>query len=169
MSSSRSDSVTKFVRSIVRSFVRSSPFCDSQDFFTLKPTMLSKLLTIVLGVIFCMWRALLKLWSCSLKLKFVTNYEVAAWIWRMLYSLKLQYEGEYWYRVEFTVKLWICSLKLKICFEVTIWSYSLKWKIDFEVVFCSWCLTLNLKLMSNVKVWSWSWCLKFKFEVEVWS
>ena len=40
ISSSRSDSVTKFVRSFVRpfvrSFVRSSPFCDSQVFLQLE-------------------------------------------------------------------------------------------------------------------------------------
>ena len=36
ISSSRSDSVTKFVRPSVRSFVRSSPFCDSQVFLQLE-------------------------------------------------------------------------------------------------------------------------------------
>ena len=36
MSSSRSDSVTKFVRSSVRSSVSSSPFCDSQVFLQLE-------------------------------------------------------------------------------------------------------------------------------------
>ena len=53
ISSSRSDSVTKFVRSSVRSFVRlfvRPLFLILKFSCSLKPTMLSKLLTIVLGV-----------------------------------------------------------------------------------------------------------------------
>ena len=77
ISSSRSDWVTKFVRS--------SSFFDSQVFLQFEAYYVNELPTIVLGVvIFCMWWTLLKLWSWSLKLKIDADFEVAVWRGRLM-------------------------------------------------------------------------------------
>ena len=126
-SSLRSSISSFLVRSFVHLYVRTSPFLILKFSCSLKPKMLSKLLTIVLGVMFCMFWTLLELWSCSLKLKINAEFEVAAWCWRLVNSLKLQYEWKDWLRVEFKAKVAICS-------------WSLKWKLDSEAAICSWCL-----------------------------
>ena len=77
ISSSRSDWVTKFVRS--------SSFFDSQVFLQFEAYYVKELPTIVLGVvIFCIWWTLLKLWSWSLKLKIDADFEVAVWRGRLM-------------------------------------------------------------------------------------
>ena len=109
ISSSRSDSVTKFVRPSIRSFV-CPLFLILKFSCSLKPTMLSKLLTIVLGVIFCPWWTLVKLCSCSMKLETSAEFKFAAWncIWRRVlsYSMKWKIDLELNWKLKFRFAVW---------------------------------------------------------------
>ena len=111
-SSLRSSISSFLVRSFVHLYVRTSPFLILKFSCSLKPKMLSKLLTIVLGVIFCMFWILLELWSCSFKLKINAEFENAAWSW-------------IWSRV------WSCSMKGTIDVELNL-------KLKCKIAFWSW-------------------------------